>query len=295
MYNNAILDIDILVNGKPLRQYSHKGKVYIEARQGTQYTLKVRNTSYSRKLLASSVDGINVLDGKPSGDSDNGYIINGSSNIEIKGFRVSDDTVNAFKFAKKATGKTYTQNSDEGDVDNCGVIAFKLFEEKEKPKPKVVEKHIHHHYPKPEPVPQWPWYPTSQPPIWNITTSDNTGGVAMGSIGQNTMRCFNENQTKNKELAGNTVCDSVFMNYCVTETASLAPKQFDMGTEFSDIEINDRVIEVPFEVGRLLESVEIYYASKEVLLSWGIPVNKDVQVSFPNPFPNGKYCKRPNK
>ena len=62
-----------------------------------------------------------------------GYVVNGLSPIEIKGFRTDNDTVHPFKFSTKR--RSYAAKSDEagGDTSNCGVIGIEVYDEYQKP------------------------------------------------------------------------------------------------------------------------------------------------------------------
>ena len=55
--------VEVLVNGKTVRQYQHGAATYIEARAGTEYSIKIKNDTYCRKLAVITVDGLNVITG----------------------------------------------------------------------------------------------------------------------------------------------------------------------------------------------------------------------------------------
>lgn len=290
MLNVSLFDVDVLVNGTPVRKYSHNGKVYIEARENTPYTIKIKNHSNYRKLVSCSIDGLNVLDGQLSGNTNSGYIINGTNSLEIKGFRVSDDVVNAFRFTKKADGNTYAQKSEEtgGNTENCGVLGFKIYSEKLNAVPAPIiqkEEHHHHHYnyPLPNYPKPWntPWYP-NRDFTWLSNNSNQFYNTNYNLKSRSSSSCQNNNQVK-------LTCGDNDFEY----TNSI--QDFDMGTEFSDIEITDKVKEVEFLIGELFAAFEIYYASRDTLKSWGVILDNAKQVSFPNPYPTNKYCKPPQR
>jgi len=89
--------VEILVNGNPVKKYSHEGRTYIQANKGSKYSIKIKNNSYKKRMFCVSVDGINVVDGS-AGNSNDGYILNGYSSYEIPGFRTSNEEVHPFKF-----------------------------------------------------------------------------------------------------------------------------------------------------------------------------------------------------
>ena len=107
-------DLNITVNGSRCKQYSHQGKTFIEAKQGSEYVIEVKNNHWKRVLAVGSVDGLNVLTGKTANEADSGYIIGAYSSEKIKGFRFSDDEWALFKFGYKFNGNTYAQSKEDG-------------------------------------------------------------------------------------------------------------------------------------------------------------------------------------
>lgn len=124
-------DLNILVNGSRCKQYHHQGKTFIEAKEGSEYVIEIKNHHSKRTLAVGSVDGLNILTGKPADEKDSGYIVGGYSVEKIKGFRYSDDEWAMFRFGYKFNGKTYAQSKNDGSERNCGVIGLRMFYEKE--------------------------------------------------------------------------------------------------------------------------------------------------------------------
>ena len=118
--------VEISVNGKPVKQYTHQNNIYIEARAGTEYTIKVKNDAYQRKLAVITVDGLNVITGKPQVDGiGQGYIVGSRDAITIRGFRQDMETVGAFKFCKKSGAYC----NEQGLKGNNGVIGVRIYDE----------------------------------------------------------------------------------------------------------------------------------------------------------------------
>lgn len=308
------IDVDILVNGRPVRKYSHQGRVFVEAKHWTEYSIKIRNNSYSRRLAIVTVDGLNVLDGEAGGTTKTGYVINGYSSMDIKGFRTSNEVVHPFKFNRKE--RSYASKSDvtEGDTRNCGVIGVEVFDEKVKrPTPQIVikevirevEKPVHHWWP------LYTWTSANPKPDTTITYTCSTAGNMIGSAGQqqvqngNMLRCMNFSSGPQLSNAGTDSIQASAINCCqVEEPLDMSPvmdmlaeepkRGFDMGTEFSEREVADKVHDVEFEIGYRVFSLSIYYASKESLVDMGVPVNRESQVAFPEPFPT-KFCRPPTR
>ena len=100
MYSNNI-DMTVLVNGRKVREYSHKGMRFIESRHGTNYTIRLKNDNAYKVMAVLSVDGLDVVTGKAAEKSHKGYIIEGYSQTEIRGYRISDKNSAAFVFLSR--------------------------------------------------------------------------------------------------------------------------------------------------------------------------------------------------
>jgi hypothetical protein len=262
-------EVDILVNGKPVRQIAHEGKLYIIAKRGSEYSIRLKNNSTSRVTGVCSVDGLNVVDGEPAKEQGAGYIINGYGSYTIRGYRTSDNEVHPFIFNRKS--ESYASKSESGDPRNCGVIGVVFWSEKQKPAPVVIEKHIYHD----QYIPwyrRYPWYTT-----WDGSISGADCNKAYGD----TYRSFNNCSS----LMSNTA--NLSSPVMVMNSAS-----FDLGTKFSDQTVHDAVQSVEFEFGRRMKTIEIYYASKSALRDMGVPVDQASSVTFPKAFQPG-YCKPP--
>ena len=260
------IDVEILVNGKPVKKFSHEGKTYIQANKGSAYSIKIKNSSSKRRMFTVSVDGINVVTGKPAGSSDTGYVLSGYSAYEIVGFRTSNEEVHPFKFNDKQ--KSYAAKSDEtkGDVSNCGVIGVQVYDEKEKPAPIV--KHIHHHHKVIEkeyvPVPTYPSYPkyphwgspTYTSPDFTITCSSN--GIGARSAGGQSMTYSASNNVGGEQLRS---CNFMSVVEPVEQESDYGTTVSDWaaGTEFSKESVTDRVTTTNFETGSLLLTLEFFY------------------------------------
>ena len=75
MLNSNQIEVDILVNGKSIAFHKKDGKNYIQAKNGNEYEILVKNNSWSRKLIVSSVDGLDVLTGKKATPDAAGYVL----------------------------------------------------------------------------------------------------------------------------------------------------------------------------------------------------------------------------
>ena len=308
-------DLNILVNGNRCKQYQHQGKTFIEAKNGSEYVIEIKNNHYKRILAVGSVDGLNVLTGKAASDTDTGYIIGAYSSEKIKGFRFSDDEWAMFKFGYKFDGKTYAQSKEDGSEKNCGVIGLRMFYEKE---PIVTTTIVNNPiYIQPlQPLQPWPSWTYN---TWTLTGSSGglsgIGGTGLSAGNIPSTYTSNVNYTCNNAgetlLSSNNITspgistlvnDSCFTNCSQDLEPDLhayhgnikieQPKQeFDMGTCWGKTEYS-KVHNVTFERGCLAQSFDIYYASREALINMGVPITNKLAINLPKSFPNG-YCTPP--
>jgi hypothetical protein len=118
--------LDVLVDGRQLRTVAHEGKVYLPVPcWGTEYVIRVRNNGPRRVEAVVSVDGLSVISGRPASEEQRGYLVDPYSEILIKGWRRSRDTVAAFTFEDR--DQSYA--SRMGHPENVGVIGLVAFEE----------------------------------------------------------------------------------------------------------------------------------------------------------------------
>jgi len=105
----------------------HGHRRFVVGRQGSHYSIVVKNLCKSRLELVMSVDGLDVIDGKSATTSKRGYIIAPGETLEIHGWRTGPDTVARFRFSSVAGSYA---NLRHGDHRNVGVIGLAVFDEK---------------------------------------------------------------------------------------------------------------------------------------------------------------------
>lgn len=262
---NTNISVQVLVNGKPVKKYGYKGKTYIEAKKGTEYSLRVSNSNSYRVMVATSVDGLDVITGEHSSGDNDGYIIDAYSSIVISGFRVDEHSVGCFKFCHKE--ESYC-NENEETVNNNGVIGFRIFREqldnsnlfedifKNVPKDKNPPPYI-------PPVNPYPHYPSIPYPI--VTWRD---GTICGSDASNEVK---------RSITESNV-----------ELSSCQP--FDVGTTWGSKK-DDNIKYVEFTKGDLVYEDEIFYMSKQALIEYGVPIKNEKQITHPTAFK--KFAKPP--
>lgn len=100
---------------------------FAQGSHGASYSIVVKNVCKCRVQVVLSVDGLDVLDGKPASVSRPGYVIEPGKTLEIKGFRTSYEAVAAFQFS--SVSQSYA-NLRHGDTRNVGVIGLAAYTEK---------------------------------------------------------------------------------------------------------------------------------------------------------------------
>ena len=280
----------IKINGKAIRRFTLNGNYFIEGRSGTQYTVNLTNSHYARRLFVISIDGINAVSGKSiDEDPHNGYVINGYGSLDLKGFRINDTDVAAFKFVK--SNQSYAKEVT-GSKQNNGVIGVKVYDEKVQP---IQYIGINNHW---SDTNIWKGG-TGNPPMYTfgstsdnlydngtINVSDNTSGGLIGSVGSTT------NCLYNCSLDSSSSSKSFFRSANVEKSAE-QPANFNLGTGWGEKK-EQKVIEVSFEVGNLVDTQIVYYASREELEKMGIDFGTTPKIrTMPSAFGEKKYCPTP--
>lgn len=94
---------------------------------GQRYELELTNHSAFRYEVVASVDGLDVIDGRPASTHKRGYILEPWDTLVIDGWRTLDDEVAAFRFGH--VHDSYAAR--RGTPRNIGVIGVALFSERE--------------------------------------------------------------------------------------------------------------------------------------------------------------------
>lgn len=124
---SAQYELSICPKGRrPADEYYHQGQVWVEGREGSNYTIRFTNRSHARVLAIFSVDGLDVLKGKPAGHLSEGYVVNPNSTLDIPGWKLDDATAAEFYFSRSS--KSYVSKIG-GSVSNTGVIGAMVFRE----------------------------------------------------------------------------------------------------------------------------------------------------------------------
>lgn len=112
--------------GRVLPGFTANGRTLIEGEDGGRYRIVVRNGTSARFEIVASVDGLDVIDGKPADPDRRGYLVDPHDTLVIDGFRTSDAAVAAFRFGRVADSYAARTSGDR----NVGVVGLAIFAER---------------------------------------------------------------------------------------------------------------------------------------------------------------------
>jgi hypothetical protein len=112
--------------GRTLPGYSAGGRTLVIGEDGERYRIIVHNSTPVRFEVVASVDGLDVIDGKPADPNRRGYLVDPHDDLVIDGFRTSDNEVAAFRFGKVADSYAARTSGDR----NVGVVGLAIFAER---------------------------------------------------------------------------------------------------------------------------------------------------------------------
>src|SRR5260370_15680101 len=116
--------VDVIVNGLPLAEYFARGRTYIEAIEGAEYELRIRNPLSERVAASLSVDGLNTIDARhTSAWSASKWVIGPYETITIGGWQMSSERARRFYF----TNERSSYGAKLEQTANLGVIAAVFF------------------------------------------------------------------------------------------------------------------------------------------------------------------------
>jgi len=111
------------------RHLKNEHRAYVEAINGENYSLNIRNRSNQRVGLVIAVDGRNIISGKKSNlkYNENMYILGPYETQSYAGWRTSSKDIHRFYFTE--SDDSYAQAFGDGSA--MGVIAVAVYEEKQ--------------------------------------------------------------------------------------------------------------------------------------------------------------------
>ena len=127
-------EVDVLVRGRPLSEFQNHGRTYIEAIQGEEYEIRLRNRSSEWVAVALSVDGLNTIDAsRTSPWNGSKWAIEPYQTITISGWQMDSDHAHRFYF----TTERDSYAAKLGQRTNLGVISAVFYRERHRVAPIV--------------------------------------------------------------------------------------------------------------------------------------------------------------
>jgi hypothetical protein len=121
-------EVEVLVDGRRLEEYYARGRRYVEALEGAEYEVRVRNPLGVRVAVALSVDGMNTIDARRSSAADSSkWVIEPYQTITIRGWQMSSERARHFYF----TTERNSYGAKIGQTANLGVISAAFFRERQ--------------------------------------------------------------------------------------------------------------------------------------------------------------------
>jgi len=109
-------------------EFSHRGKVYVEALRGQSYGLRISNPTPYRVAVALSVDGLNSIDAQHTDPwTASKWVLEPYGSALISGWQVNEKAARRFFF----TGENRSYGAALGATQNLGVIEAVYFRERQ--------------------------------------------------------------------------------------------------------------------------------------------------------------------
>ena len=120
--------MEILVDGTPLEELVARSTTYVEALEGREYSIRLRNRTSRRVAVALSVDGLNTIDAKTTTAGDGSkWILGPHQTITLDGWQTSSAVARRFFFTTEQ--KSY--GAWLGKTQNLGVVSAAFFRERQ--------------------------------------------------------------------------------------------------------------------------------------------------------------------
>jgi hypothetical protein len=119
-------EVTVLADGVPAPTYQHAGETYVLGQMGERYLVRVTNHTGRRIEAVVSVDGRDVIDGRPADFRKRGYLVPAWGSVDIDGWRLSAREAAVFRFSSVAD--SYAART--GSARQVGVIGVAVFPER---------------------------------------------------------------------------------------------------------------------------------------------------------------------
>jgi len=122
----APFEVEVLVGGRPLDELHGRGRRYVEAVEGAEYELQVRNPLPVRVAVALSVDGLNTIDARRTSSwGASKWVIGPYQTIRLSGWQMSSRHARRFYF----TTERDSYAAKLGRKSDLGVITAVFYRE----------------------------------------------------------------------------------------------------------------------------------------------------------------------
>jgi len=122
--------LEILVGGRPLPELAGRGRTYVEALAGREYSIRLSNQTGRRVAIALAVDGLSSIDARTSTASDaTKWILGPYETLTLDGWQTSSHQARRFFF----TTESASYGAWLGKTENLGVISAVVFRERVRP------------------------------------------------------------------------------------------------------------------------------------------------------------------
>jgi hypothetical protein len=266
--------------GNHLPSYPQRSERFALGRDGQRYNVRVYNHTGRRVEAVVSVDGRDVLSGKP-GDykHQRGYIVPAYGSVLIDGFRTSLSSVAAFRF----TSPDDSYSARMGTPENVGVIGAAFFSENQPPPPPVRPQIPRRTYP----------YPYGGPSDYERKGRSEGGRGGIGTMGQAEPAAPAAEASAPSRSAG--AASKSADGYASSERRSRDDSS-NIGTQYGE-ETYSQVSEVTFVRARSKSPdrlITLRYDDYEGLVARGIlPRQEPRHARGPSPFPVNRFAPPP--
>ena len=119
-------EVEVLVGGWPLEKLFGRGRSYVEATEGAEYELRIRNPLPYRVAVALSVDGLNTIDARRTSSWDaSKWVIEPYGTLRVGGWQMSSSRSRRFYF----TSERDSYAARLGRPGDLGVITAVFYRE----------------------------------------------------------------------------------------------------------------------------------------------------------------------
>lgn len=296
------INVEVLHQGRVLHTIDHTGQSFVEAPtngSNLNYEIRLSNTTGRRLLCVLSVDGINAVDGKDAGFTGQGYVLDAFESFVVKGWYRDGKEAAAFTFTP-AKGGSYADQTGRG-TKNVGVIGVAVFDEKvprrvEPPLTRIIERIVERRvpydpwYPWPRVMPNTPsWWESDQKITCTYSATEEPASASAASATSSNTKSARPGFLRSRSAASYSADDTPrtlgLEGDLASPTRGFTGLAQDLGTGYG-ARVEMRTTTTSFDrKKRPTDVIQIRYASREVLDSWGVPASRPVPPPAPSAFP----------